>query len=78
MTPSASTTAASAATSRIEVRTARLTASMLWVIRTAPCALPCSRTGTAVARISVPRVSLLRVICALWPRSARLTSGRSA
>ena len=50
--PSSSTTPASAARSRIEVRTALFTAATLWVTRTAPSARPWLSTGAAVARIS--------------------------
>ncbi len=64
--------------SRIEVFTARLTASTLWVIRTAPIGRPRSRIGVEVARISSPRVSLSRVICSPCPESAASTSGRSS
>ena len=61
--------------SRIEVFTALLTASTLWVIRTAPIGRLRSRIGTAVARISSPRVSLSRVICSPLPLQRRFDLG---
>ncbi|UUY05762.1 hypothetical protein LRS13_09650 [Svornostia abyssi] len=57
-------------------RTARSTASMLCVIRTAPIGAPASMTGTAVASSVWSSVTDRRSRWSACPRSARAISGR--
>jgi hypothetical protein len=61
---------------RIEERVARLTASTLWVTRTAPSGSPRASTGRAVARISSSSVCEWRCSWNVSPRSAAAISGR--